>query len=281
MAQSVTGGVGEAAAGDASGGTRVADVLAPSAPNDGLSFDELSRSYNYCLTSDRRGVRWKLLLDELRGREHPVRALDVGRGRGLEREIVCQRAMRPHIDDYWGIEPDETVTPEPGVFDHFQHALMETADLPQNAFDLVYSYMVIEHVADPTRFLRAVHRCLKPGGVHISMTPNGRNFVTLCSLVLNRVRLDEIVLSLLRPKEKKEYHYPVQYKLNFEGQLRRACAAAGFDTPSFAYVVEGSPNPYFPGPLRPVAWRLNWKRRVIKDRGALVTMIVRMQKPAQ
>ena len=56
---------------------------------------------------------------------------------------------------------------------------METADLPENYFDLAYSYMVMEHVADPVGFLKALVKCLQPGGVYVFLTPNKRHYFTI------------------------------------------------------------------------------------------------------
>jgi 2-polyprenyl-3-methyl-5-hydroxy-6-metoxy-1,4-benzoquinol methylase len=42
---------------------------------------------------------------------------------------------------------------------------LERADLPSNAFDVVYSISVFEHIASPSRILQEVCRILRPGGV--------------------------------------------------------------------------------------------------------------------
>ncbi|MFM9075061.1 MAG: class I SAM-dependent methyltransferase, partial [Bacteroidota bacterium] len=44
--------------------------------------------------------------------------------------------------------------------------------LPDNAFDTVISFQVIEHIQDDTAFLREIHRVLKPGGKAWLTTPN-------------------------------------------------------------------------------------------------------------
>lgn len=52
-------------------------------------------------------------------------------------------------------------------------------DLENNAFpfedenfDVVFSKSVIEHIRDPDKFVKEIHRVLKPGGISITMTPD-------------------------------------------------------------------------------------------------------------
>lgn len=53
----------------------------------------------------------------------------------------------------------------------FQH-------LPDNTFDSVVSFQVIEHIRDDAYFLREIHRVLKPGGIALVTTPNRRLSLT-------------------------------------------------------------------------------------------------------
>ena len=46
--------------------------------------------------------------------------------------------------------------------------------LDDNAYDLVVSFQVIEHIADDQLFLKEIHRVLKPGGTALLTTPNRR-----------------------------------------------------------------------------------------------------------
>jgi 2-polyprenyl-3-methyl-5-hydroxy-6-metoxy-1,4-benzoquinol methylase len=44
--------------------------------------------------------------------------------------------------------------------------------LPNNAYDCVVSFQVIEHIQDDFLFLKEIHRVLKPGGTALITTPN-------------------------------------------------------------------------------------------------------------
>ncbi|MBA4056564.1 MAG: SAM-dependent methyltransferase, partial [Marivirga sp.] len=44
--------------------------------------------------------------------------------------------------------------------------------LPDNTYDSVVSFQVIEHIEDDLLFLREIHRVLKPGGIALLTTPN-------------------------------------------------------------------------------------------------------------
>jgi ubiquinone/menaquinone biosynthesis C-methylase UbiE len=44
--------------------------------------------------------------------------------------------------------------------------------LPDNSFDSVVSFQVIEHIQDDFLFLKEIHRVLKPGGTALVTTPN-------------------------------------------------------------------------------------------------------------
>jgi 2-polyprenyl-3-methyl-5-hydroxy-6-metoxy-1,4-benzoquinol methylase len=50
--------------------------------------------------------------------------------------------------------------------------------LADNAYDVVVSFQVIEHIADDSLFLSEIHRVLKPGGIALITTPNRRLSLT-------------------------------------------------------------------------------------------------------
>ncbi|MBJ20275.1 MAG: hypothetical protein CL933_12770 [Deltaproteobacteria bacterium] len=57
----------------------------------------------------------------------------------------------------------------------FLRADLEAIPLEDEAFDLVVSFQVIEHLADPTNFLDALARPLRTDGVALLSTPNRTN----------------------------------------------------------------------------------------------------------
>lgn len=49
---------------------------------------------------------------------------------------------------------------------------IEDVDLPQEYFDIVTAFQVLEHVDDPMLFLKGIHKLLKPGGTICIEVPN-------------------------------------------------------------------------------------------------------------
>jgi 2-polyprenyl-3-methyl-5-hydroxy-6-metoxy-1,4-benzoquinol methylase len=254
-------------------------VVGPPSPHDDLPFEQLAQSYNFRLTSTHGMLLTRLAVKECQNRPAPVRVLDIGCGRGIGRHPAFQQVIRAHADELWGVEPDETVIPAPGVFDEHRHAIMEAADLPAEHFDLAYSCMVMEHVADPDVFMQAVHRCLKPRGVYLFVTPNRRHYFTRTAALLHGLRLDEFVLRMIKRHTVDDYHYPVQYRFNEERRINACAEQLGFLPPEFVYIEAGGPRGYLPGPLAPVYHVMALKRKLIRRPRALLTIICRVTKP--
>ena len=254
--------------------------LKPVMAHDGLSFQELQNAYNFRNISERRLVFAKLIVDQLKEIQDDATVLDIGCGRGIARDNLWQWAIRPYVSQYWGIEPDPSITPDEGLFDQTQTALMETAKLPEASIDVAYSWMVMEHVEKPVEFCEALYRALKPGGTYFFATPNSKHYFTIVAKLCKNLRVDEKVLSLIRKQDDlDEYHYPVQYKFNSETMVADAAKKAGFAAPDFLYFEAEGPYKYFPGPTKPLYHALAWKRTKFKRPEVLMTMIGRLTKP--
>jgi 2-polyprenyl-3-methyl-5-hydroxy-6-metoxy-1,4-benzoquinol methylase len=259
----------------------VQELIKPRAPHDDLTFAELSERYNFRNVSSRDRLFVRLLLKEIQGRDKPVHALDIGCGTGIStgpQNTTLLRALANEVDELWGIEPDTAIQPDHGLFTNFQHALLEEADLPENHFDLAYSFMVMEHVADPESFLKAVYRFLKPGGVYLYVTPNGHHYFTRIAGTLKKLKLDELILRLLRGKTVEDYHYPVQYRCNRHKDIHRLGTTSGFMPPQIACVEITGPKPYLPGVLKPIWWLMMKKRATVKNPNILLNLYTRLEK---
>lgn len=254
-------------------------LLAPVMSHDQLSFQELRDAYNFRNVSERRRVFSNLIVSDLKQRDAPT-VLDIGCGAGMARDSDWQWAIKPHVHQYWGLEPDPNMVPDEGLFDKTQNALMEDAALKPESIDVAYSWMVMEHVAHPESFCRTLYDALKPGGSYYFSTPNIRHYFTFTARFLKQLRIDEAVLSVIRKQEQlDEYHYPVQYKFNSESQISKIAEKVGFQAPLFAYVEVEGPINYFPGPTKPLFHLLAWKRATFPVADRLLTMIVKMTKP--
>lgn len=138
----------------------------------------------------------------------------------------------------------------------------------------------MEHVADPDGFMRAVARCLKPGGSFMFATPNGGHYFTIAAKAVHRLKIDELVLRLVRGGKEEEYHYPVQYLFNTERAIDACARRTGFSTPEYAYIEYQGPGGYMRGPLKPLYHLLRLKRRVVRRPKSLLCMIGRITKAA-
>lgn len=260
--------------------------LKPVAPHDAMPFSELARSYNFHKTTERKVIFTRLLIDEirhrpgLRGGQAPVRVLDVGSGGGISGDPGLQRLVSAHADEMWGTEWDKNNTPVEGAFDRHIHGDVCDVPLPESYFDLAYSFLVMEHASDPLKVLRSIHRALKPGGVYVFLTYNGRHPFTRIATTLRRMRLEEIVLKIITSNAERRWHYPVEYQFQHENQIQSLSRSAGFKEPEFVYLENGEVDGAFRGWRRPLRAAIRARLQRGSNPRDLVTMIGRLVKTA-
>lgn len=256
-------------------------LIAPEYERDTYTFDQLEPLYNFQKTTPRRAkLLIRMILHELRDRPSPTRVLDIGAGEGIAQSITYQRVVAQHCDELWGVEPDESIERTDNVFHNYQHALLETADLPESYFDVAYAFMVMEHVQDPDAFLSAMARCLKPGGVFIFMTPNKKHYFSILTSLLKTLRVEEFLLRVLRGKsEVEDYHYPVAYKCNTPKQIDPVATRLGLEQPRYVFLEGEGPRPYMRGPLILLFHLFVLKRKLWKNPRVLLTLVGRIRKP--
>jgi ubiquinone/menaquinone biosynthesis C-methylase UbiE len=125
------------------------------------------------------------------------------------------------------------------------------------AFDLVVSLWVLEHLPSPAAVFREVRRVLKPGGHFIFVTPNARNPLVMAN------RIGKALPSLQRRLVPRVYGrseadtFPVQYRANTVRAIRSHAAQAGLEVEELRVV----PDPTY------LAWnRLMFRASVLSDR---------------
>lgn len=105
-------------------------------------------------------------LERLAGPPNGRSLLDVGCYIGIFVEIAAC-----HGWDAWGVEPSRWAVEQAQARGlHVVQGMLETADLPEEYFDVVTMWDVIEHVTDPLGTLQQAYRLLKPGGLVVVHT---------------------------------------------------------------------------------------------------------------
>lgn len=96
--------------------------------------------------------------------------LDLGCGEGRGAEVLMQ-----HADSYLGLDKIEEVIVnlrEKFPKGQFESGVFPPIKIPDNSFDTIVSFQVIEHIKKDNLFLSEIARILKPGGKAIISTPN-------------------------------------------------------------------------------------------------------------
>jgi len=106
------------------------------------------------------------------------------------------------------------------------------------SFDLVVSVWVLEHLRDPETVFREVRRVLRPRGHFLFLTPNLRNPL----LLLNRLgkalpQLQRRLVPRLYGRREADT-FPVQYRANTVGDIRRQAVACGLDVAELRIVPD-------------------------------------------
>lgn len=126
---------------------------------------------------DRANIQRRLaqVLARIERHEWKGRLLDVGCGLGFFVEVA-----QIHSWEAMGVELNEYAVAwaRQHVSDQVKHGTVETIDVPDNYFDCVTMFDVIEHLPDPREELREIWRVLRPGGLLVVVTPDAGSIVS-------------------------------------------------------------------------------------------------------
>lgn len=97
--------------------------------------------------------------------------LEVGCGEGRGIDLLLPRVIK-----YTAIDKIEPVigklTRKYPAAKFYSGNIPPLSIFPDNSFDSIVSFQVIEHIEDDKLFLKEIHRVLKPGGIALLTTPN-------------------------------------------------------------------------------------------------------------
>ena len=154
----------------------------------------------------RRRLEAKRLLNWCRGLPENARILDVGCGDGFHLDVLKEFGKKTWRLE--GIDADERAVragEQKGLKIHC--GLLDTVNLPADAYDLVLLIQTVEHVSDPPQLLHQIRRVLKPGGKLVIITDN----------------TDSPDFRLFKGRYWGGYHFPRHWNL-FDPRTMRALA---------------------------------------------------------
>ncbi len=149
--------------------------------------------------------------------------LDAGCGSGRVFQYRCDDEQRPRL--IVGVDMTEEPRGNRNI-DAAARADLGALPFVDDAFDVVISSHVAEHLTQPERVFGELARVLKPGGLLMMLTPNRWHYVTISSALMpHRFHL---TYNRWRGVDSHDI-FPTVYRANTSGRLRRLCERAGLD----------------------------------------------------
>lgn len=100
--------------------------------------------------------------------------LEIGAGMGYGIKHIAPKADKYMTIDKFPVEIDPKWT----NVSFQQMEIPPLNGMPDNTYDYVVSFQVIEHIEDDHKYTEEIHRVLKPGGKFIVTTPNKKMSIT-------------------------------------------------------------------------------------------------------
>ena len=153
-----------------------------------------------------------------------ARMLDIGCGRG---GLVEQLAHPLH--HIVGIDPDWLSLREHRLELPRTAGISDDLPFAPATFDVAFASWVLEHLARPFLTFKSVARVLKPGGVFVFITPNGRHPLAMLNRTLGKIgRLQGRLVAQLYGRAAEDT-FVTHYRANTPKDLQTFAAQAGLE----------------------------------------------------
>lgn len=119
---------------------------------------------------------WDKKIKKTSSKHRSYRFLEIGSARGAFVKSFSEIGWDSH-----GIEPSEGLSnysKNKYKLSNIKNKPIESVEYPEDYFDLIYFWHVLEHLVDPKTSLIKIFKWLRPGGILHIGTPNPNNIIT-------------------------------------------------------------------------------------------------------
>lgn len=172
---------------------------------------------------------YRIFENEVERLLHPgATLLDAGCGRGAP---VLQK-FRGRAKRLIGVDVVEFPSAPAGI--ELLRNDLGRMEVASGSVDLVMSRSVMEHVADPAEVYAEIRRVLRPGGHFVFLTPNLWDYASLVAKCVPN-RLHPWIVARTEGRAAEDV-FPVCYRTNTQGAVRRWAERTRFEIVSFRYL---------------------------------------------